>query len=160
NISGEQLEILVQPFGVAIERATLLWGDVAFQRWDGQRWRQQALAGMFDAEMIAGSLLSDKQIKSAAAKRTDVVEATKRLFADSDFEKAVRMGQKPPFRIKLRKEKSRDMLLSVVGGLEVSIARGEFWRNLSGISKAIALEPLAQGATNTTISPGMFVLRR
>jgi hypothetical protein len=81
NSHGERLENLVQPFGVAIERATLLWGDVAFQRWDGQRWRQQALAGMFDAEMIAGSLLSDKQIKSAAAKCNDVVEGTKRLFA-------------------------------------------------------------------------------
>lgn len=42
----------------------------------------------------------------------------------------------------------------------MSIARGEFLKNLSGISEAIALEPLAQGATNTTISPGMFVLRR
>jgi hypothetical protein len=42
----------------------------------------------------------------------------------------------------------------------VSVARGEFLRNLTGISEAIALEPLAQGATNTTISPGMFVLRR
>ena len=36
---------------------------------------------MFDAEMIAGSLLSDRQIKLAAAKRDDVVEGTKFLFA-------------------------------------------------------------------------------
>jgi hypothetical protein len=42
----------------------------------------------------------------------------------------------------------------------MSLARGEFLRNLTGISEAIALEPLAQGATNTIISPGMFVLRR
>jgi hypothetical protein len=42
----------------------------------------------------------------------------------------------------------------------MSIARGDFLRNLAGISEAIGLEPLAQGATNTIISPGMFVLRR
>ena len=42
----------------------------------------------------------------------------------------------------------------------MSLARGDFLRNLAGISEAISLEPLAQGATNTIISPGMFVLRR
>jgi hypothetical protein len=118
DIHGEQLENLIRPFSEAIERATLLWGDVAFQRWDGQRWdgqrwRQQGLAGMFDAEMIAGSLLSDRQIKLAAAKRDDVVEGTKLLFVDSDFEEAVRLGTNTPSRIKLRIEKVRDMLLSV-----------------------------------------------
>jgi hypothetical protein len=113
DMNGEQLENLIRPFSLAIERATLLWGDVAFQRWDGQRWRQQALAGMFDAEMIAGSLLSDGQIKLAAAKRNDIVEGTKLLFAESDFEEAVRLGTNTPSRIKLRIEKVRDMLLGV-----------------------------------------------
>ena len=42
----------------------------------------------------------------------------------------------------------------------MSIARGEFLRNLAGISEAIALEPLARGATKAIISPGVFVLRR
>ena len=42
----------------------------------------------------------------------------------------------------------------------MSVARGEFLRNLAGISEAIALEPLAQGATNTNMPPGVFVLRR
>ncbi len=42
----------------------------------------------------------------------------------------------------------------------MSVARGEFLRNLAGISEAIALEPLVQGSTNAVISPGVFVLRR
>ncbi len=42
----------------------------------------------------------------------------------------------------------------------MSVARGEFLRSLAGISEAIALEPLAQGATSAIISPGVFVLRR
>ena len=42
----------------------------------------------------------------------------------------------------------------------MSVARSEFLRSLAGISEAIDLEPLAQGATKTIISPGMFVLRR
>ena len=68
---------------------------------------------MFDAEMIAGSLLSDRQIESAAAKHNEVVEGTKLLFADSDFEEAVRLGTNTPSRIKIRIEKVRDMLVSV-----------------------------------------------
>ena len=42
----------------------------------------------------------------------------------------------------------------------MSVARDEFAKNLAGISEAINLEPLAQGATNALISPGIFVLRR
>ncbi|WP_156648436.1 hypothetical protein [Methylobacterium sp. Leaf108] len=42
----------------------------------------------------------------------------------------------------------------------MSIARGEFLRSLEGINEAISLEYLAQGATQTTITPGVFVLRR
>ncbi|WP_156647870.1 hypothetical protein [Methylobacterium sp. Leaf87] len=42
----------------------------------------------------------------------------------------------------------------------MSIARVEFLRSLEGINEAISLEYLAQGATQATITPGVFVLRR
>ncbi|MGF3022763.1 hypothetical protein ACQVP2_08035 [Methylobacterium aquaticum] len=42
----------------------------------------------------------------------------------------------------------------------MSVARGDFARNLAGISEAINLESLAQGAMGTTLPPGVFVLRR
>lgn len=113
NVDGNKVNKLIQPFSGAIERSVQLWGDVAFQRWDGQRWRQQALAGMYDAEMIAGSLLSDKQINSVTAKSGDIIKGTKLLFSNSDFEEAVRLGTNTPSRIKLRIEKVRDMLLSI-----------------------------------------------
>ena len=113
DVHGTDLDRLIQPFQETIERTAQLWGSVAFQRWDGQRWRQQALAGLFDAEMIAGSLLSDGQIKAAAARRDDVIEATKDLFSDSNFEEAVRLGTNTPSRIKFRIDRTRDMLLSI-----------------------------------------------
>ncbi len=113
SVEGKELNNVIEPFNAAITRTSHLWGSVAFQRWDGQRWRQQALAGLYDAEMIASSLLSDEQIKSAAAKHGDIVEATKLLFSDAEFEEAVRLGTNTPSRIKLRIEKVRDMLLSI-----------------------------------------------
>ncbi|WP_156647871.1 hypothetical protein [Methylobacterium sp. Leaf87] len=86
---------------------------MAFQRWDGLRWRQQALAGLYDAEMIASSLISNEQVKSISKKQSRLIEETKRLFSDSEFEEAVRLGTNTPSRIKLRIEKVRDMLLDL-----------------------------------------------
>lgn len=113
SVVGRKLHSIIEPFNVAVDRTARLWGDVAFQRWDGERWRQQALAGLYDAEMIASSLLSERQVKAAAARHEELVEATKDLFADSNFEEAVRLGTNTPSRIKLRIEKVRDMLLSI-----------------------------------------------
>lgn len=42
----------------------------------------------------------------------------------------------------------------------MSVARSEFLRSLSGIREAIALEPVAQGATGAILSPSISVLRR
>lgn len=113
NATDVETQALVGPFQVALTRAYSLWGDAAFQRWDGQRWRQQALAGLYDAEMIAASRLTDAQVLTISSKRAQVVQATKDLFEDSDFEEAVRLGTNTPSRIKSRIEKTYDMLVSL-----------------------------------------------
>lgn len=113
NVEGSDLDHLMQPFHAAIGRTSNLWGTVAFQRWDGQRWRQQALAGLYDAEMIAASLLTQRQVDRISLRQPDLVEATKRLFLDPDFEEAVRLGTNTPARIRYRIETMRDMLLSL-----------------------------------------------
>jgi len=104
---------LVQPFLDAIERTAKLWGDTAFQRWDGQRWRQQALAGMFDAQMIASSLLDQGQVAALEEKQAEIIEATKALFSNSEFEEAVRLGTNTPSRIQSRIKQVRDTLLGL-----------------------------------------------
>lgn len=107
------IEKIIETFNIAIKRTSVLWGDVAFQRWDGQRWRRQALAGLYDAEMIASSLLSEAQFSLALTKRSNIIEATKTLFLDPVFEEAVRLGTNTPSRIKLRIERVRDMILEI-----------------------------------------------
>jgi hypothetical protein len=42
----------------------------------------------------------------------------------------------------------------------MSVARSEFLNSLAGISEAMQLESLAQGATGATLPPAIFVLRR
>lgn len=104
---------LVSPFSVAIDRTGQLWGDVAFQRWDGQRWRQQALAGLFDAEMIAAIMLQEDQIRTVSAKSDVLVEKTKELFSDDEFEEAVRTGTNTPARLKYRVERMYELLIEL-----------------------------------------------
>jgi hypothetical protein len=113
RLEGRALDAVIHRFSDAIGRTAQLWGDVAFQRWDGQRWRQQALAGLYDAEMIASSLLSSTQMASISARQSDLVDATKVLFVDPEFEEAVRLGTNTPSRIRYRIEKVRDMLFGL-----------------------------------------------
>lgn len=113
----EQAEIdvdpIIGPFNEAIDRTTRLWGDIAFQRWDGQRWRQQALAGLFDAEMIAASLLSNAQVATISQKQPQLAKATKQLFQDSEFEESVRLGTNTPARIRYRISRVYDTLIAL-----------------------------------------------
>lgn len=113
HAEAEEIQNFMRIFSISIERTSQLWGDVAFQRWDGQRWRQQALAGLYDAEMISVSLLTDDQVNSISKKRENLIEITKILFENPEFEEAVRIGTNTPSRIKYRTENVRDMLLSL-----------------------------------------------
>lgn len=103
-------DTLIEPFIEAIDRTAILWGDVAFQRWDGQRWRQQALAGLYDAQMIAATLLTAAELQVVAPKQKAVIEATRQLFSDPEFEETVRIGTNTPSRIKSRIERVYNLL--------------------------------------------------
>ena len=110
NAGKEEAKAIVAPFYSAIGRTGTLWGDVAFQRWDGERWRQQALAGLFDAEMIACAMLSEKQLASLTNKKSQIISRTKQLFGNADFEEAVRLGTNTPARLRTRVSDMFDML--------------------------------------------------
>ena len=99
-------------FTTAIQRTHQLWGSLAFQRWDGSKWRQQALAGMFDAEMIAVSSLTEKEFAKVVTNKGRVSAETKKMFENKEFEEAVRLGTNIPSRLRLRVAKVRDALMN------------------------------------------------
>lgn len=68
---------------------------------------------MYDAQMIAVSLISEDKYLSIVDKKEVVLRATKRLFSDLEFEKSVRTGTNTPARIKYRIEKMIEALESV-----------------------------------------------
>ncbi len=114
DAQGAELAAIVEPFEQAITRSYSLWGENAFQRWDGQKWRQQALAGLYDAQMIAASLLTEEQAQALYAKQHVLVEATKDLFEQAEFEESVRLGTNTPSRIRYRIDQTYNLLLSLV----------------------------------------------
>lgn len=98
-------------FQDAIVTCELIWGIHAFKRPTESGWRDQFLAGMFDAQMVAVSTLTKPQRSQAVAKRSDVVKRTKTLFFDDKaFEAAVRQATNTPSRIKYRIEAMQSIL--------------------------------------------------
>jgi hypothetical protein len=113
NNTKAEIQRLVEKFESAIKRTYDLWGDVAFQRWDGQKWRQQALAGLFDAQMIGPLLLSPTELALVANRRLEIIDKTKKLFGDASFEEAVRLGTNTPARLRYRITQIHKMLLRI-----------------------------------------------
>ncbi len=102
---------IAQRFSTSIDRVHAIWGEQSFQRWDGKAWRQQALAGMYDAQMMAVSELTDAKFETAKSRKGAIKSATKKLFEDdSEFEEAVRLGTNTPARIRLRTERILGLL--------------------------------------------------
>lgn len=113
NDPASEIGRLKDSFNTAIERTRNLWGDVAFQRWDGEKWRQQALAGLFDAQMIAASSLTANELAVAVGRSARVVQKTKELFGNPEFEEAVRLGTNTPARLRYRVSETHKMLIGI-----------------------------------------------
>lgn len=110
-VESQRLAAIRHSFIYSLERCEILWGDKAFRRPEGSGWRDQTLAGMYDAQMIAVAFLSDREFERAELHRDIVIQRTRDLFNDQEFETAVRSGTNTPNRIKYRVSKMRQSLI-------------------------------------------------
>jgi hypothetical protein len=97
-------------FQTAIERCETIWGEFAFMRPEGHGWRQQALAGMFDAEMLAVCDISQQEFSQVVSRKLDVIERTRGLFNDRKFDESVRQATNTPSRIRYRVKMVSDVI--------------------------------------------------
>lgn len=102
SLPEPDLDRLAHRFNTALEACADIWGANAFQRPDGDGWRDQALAGMFDAQMVAIDILGDGVIRALIARRDQAIEAVRDLFGDNLFDSAVRQGTNTPSRVAYR----------------------------------------------------------
>lgn len=113
--SAAQVAELRHRFTAALECCEAFWGSNAFKRFDGDEARNQFLAGMYDAQMVAVSLLNDQQVTSLREKKGDIATATKQLFESKGaFESWVRYGTNTKSSVQKRVAAVRDMLVALV----------------------------------------------
>jgi hypothetical protein len=113
RLNSKQIKVAKDRFNDALSRCQNLWGDYSFKRPDGAGWRDQMLAGMYDAQMLSVSLISDKVYAKAVAAQDAVLVSTRELFNDKEFEEAVRVGTNTPARIKYRVGKMKGLLQAI-----------------------------------------------
>lgn len=87
-------------FERALDWAEYLFQNHAFQRPEGLGWRDQTLAGLYDAEMIAIDLATDASLQRLGA--GGGLEVVRQLFADSTFDSAVRTGTNTSSKVRFR----------------------------------------------------------
>lgn len=111
--TAAQITALTTPFDEAITRCASIWGDNAFRRPEGAGWRDQTLAGMYDAQMIAAAKVSPATAELASKNQAKVLEKTRKLFDDQEFDKSVRTGTNTPARIRYRVQEMKKLLESI-----------------------------------------------
>jgi hypothetical protein len=111
--SSNERVVLAKAFNSAIDRCEKLWGEAAFRRYTAGGFRDQFLASIYDAQMIAADSLSQQQVATLSRKQSAVLIATKNLFNDERFEESVRYSTNTPSRIQYRIESVIDMLKSI-----------------------------------------------
>ncbi len=105
---------LERKFNAAMECCISIWGDRSFKRSISGQWRNQILAGMYDAQMIGVSRLSKAQKNRAIERKKQVVKAmAERLESDLTFENSVRQFTSNPERVAYRIETLFEILTSV-----------------------------------------------
>jgi hypothetical protein len=117
NADQHEVAELRRAFDRALARVEGLWGTHAFRRPEGNGWRDQYLAGLYDAQMIASDSLSDNEFALLSDEPQRVIAATRELFRNSQFENAVRQATNTPARVRLRVDEMTNCLkqLATVG---------------------------------------------
>lgn len=108
-----QLDMLKKSFNSTIARCSDLWGNIAFKRYDKGVFRDQFLAAMFDAQMIAISSLTSTQFNKLKLNKSKVTKKTQELFKNTKFVEAVRVSTNTPSRVHYRVNCMIDLLQSI-----------------------------------------------
>ena len=113
KLSKAKLASMELEFSRSIDLCKEIWADNAFRRFEKGIFRDQFLSAMFDAQMVATSILSSSQVSKVKQHKAKILNETKALFNDKRFEEAVRVSTNTPTRVAYRIRKILDLLTSV-----------------------------------------------
>lgn len=113
DLPEPELTDLSHRFLRAMRASESIWGENAFKRAEGEGWRDQAIAGMYDAQMVAIAGLNEAALRRAIGQAAEATERTRHLFEDPLFDASVRVGTNTPSRIQYRVGRLQDELRSL-----------------------------------------------
>ncbi|WP_233124927.1 DUF262 domain-containing protein [Agrobacterium vaccinii] len=110
NREGQWLTQLESDFNRSIYFCEQFWGEHAFHRAENASWRDQPIASIFDAQMVAIKSLPDATLNRVANRKAEVVAEMHNLFSDDRFLEATRTSTNTPSRVKHRISEVRKLL--------------------------------------------------
>ena len=93
-----------------VEGVEAIWGDHAYKR----PGRDMAIAGMYDAQMVALSILNEGDMTVAIGKRRELTKRVEKLFDEEEFDEAVRRATNTPTRLRYRINRLGQVLSEIV----------------------------------------------
>jgi len=111
----EYIRELKDDFLENINTVELCFGEHAFQRWlpEKKQWKKLVLAALYDAQMFACRGIALNQIES---KQQKILTATKRLFSNHEFRKAIDSATNSPTSFKERINIMRNTIMEIIRG--------------------------------------------
>lgn len=104
-----------ETFTKAIVGCENIWGQNAFQKPIPNGWRDQLIAPLFDAQMVAVALLTDERIQYLSNNVESLLNATQNLYEnDRDYLKSVSQSTGDAWAIRTRISKMHEMLNGLV----------------------------------------------
>jgi hypothetical protein len=114
NASPTYIKELKATFTNTVKRCEEIWGKNAFKRFAGNAVRDQFLAGMYDAQMIAVLNLSEVDFKKLQRNKPLAQNAIAKLSTDAKFDNAVRVSTNTPSKVEYRISVLIERLISAV----------------------------------------------
>ncbi|MEY3673245.1 MAG: hypothetical protein RI904_2902 [Pseudomonadota bacterium] len=111
---GEGSTALKNLFLNALDTCEQIWGTHTFHKPTEAGWRDQLISPLYDAQMIAVSMLPKSATTKLVNQKKLVVNGTKKLFLeDAEFAKAVSQGTNTPSAVRTRVQKMHEMLKAI-----------------------------------------------
>lgn len=115
NATQNKIALIKADFERSLNLCIQIWGKSVFYKPNGDEWRTQMIAPLFDAQMLAMHLLTDQQSEAAVANALKIVRSSRDLYLkDINYKNAVDRATGNPQNIKRRISLLHNMILNVI----------------------------------------------
>lgn len=111
NPDQNEIQNLQSIFENSITNCQEIWGGKIFAKPLGNnQWRSQLISPLYDAEMVAISMLSPAKLDKIKSAKQSAIDGVENLYEDKDFRHSVLQATNTPSSIVTRIQKMYDML--------------------------------------------------